>query len=316
MKLQRVEHVELGERMSVDELMRAYARAGVLGAGALGKACNILEEMVRSRATLFLGIAGCVVAGGMRRVITELIRMGAVSAVVTNGASVVHDVIEALGGEHYAGSFCAGDAELHERGIGRMGNVYTKVESFTAFEDYMQGLLGSMSEQQRSNLSIRELLSEIGASLQDRHSFLRAAHEMKVPVFSPAITDSMVGLQLFFFSQNNSLVLNAVKDMREMAQLVIEAERVGALFLGGGVPKHYILGACLLRGGIDYGIQITLDREEAGSLSGARLEEGISWGKTAKHARVVSVTGDVTLVLPLLVASLRERMREWSEGTG
>ncbi len=316
MRLRRVEHVSAEECRSVDGLMRAYARAGVLGAGALGEACNILEEMVRERARVFLGIAGCIVAGGMRRVVTELIRMGAVGAVVTNGASVVHDVVEALGGEHYAGSFCAADAELHERGIGRMGNVYTKMESFTAFEDYMQGLLAGMSEQQRSNLSVRELLSEIGASLKDRHSFLRAAHEKGVPVFSPAITDSMVGLQLFFFSQNNTLVLNAVKDMREMAQLVIEAERVGALFLGGGVPKHYILGACLLRGGIDYGIQITLDREDAGSLSGAKLEEGVSWGKTARHARVVSVTGDVTMVLPLLVASLRERMKEWREGTG
>ncbi len=315
MRLRRVEHVELTGGMRVDELMRSYARAGVLGAGALGKACDILEEMVTGDATVFLGIAGCVVAGGMRRVLTELIRMGAVDAVVTNGASVVHDVIEALGGEHYAGSFRAGDAELHEQGIGRMGNVYTKMESFTAFEDYMQELLRGMSEQQRSNLSIRELLSEIGASLEDRNSFLRAAHEMEVPVFSPAITDSMLGLQLFFFSQTGTLVLNAVKDMREMAQLVIEAERVGALLLGGGVPKHYILGACLLRGGIDYGIQVTLDREEAGSLSGAKLEEGISWGKTARHARVVSVTGDVTLVLPLLVASLMERMR-WREGTG
>ena len=306
--MRRVEQIKLRRRMSVDELMREYGRAGVLGAGALGKACDILEEMIRARATVFLGLAGPLVAAGMRGAITELIRMGAVSAVVTNGANVVHDVIEAIGGAHYVGSFGESDAELHSAEIGRIGNVYTRVKDFVAFEDFARELLSEIEEDRRRNLSIRELLTEIGKRLADEGSFLRAAFERRVPVFSPAVVDSMLGLQLFFFAERHRLVLNAVRDMKELAQLVFDAKEVGALFLGGGVPKHYILGANLLRGGIDYGVQVTLDREEAGSLSGAKLEEGISWGKTKAEGRVVSVVGDVTIILPLLVASLKERL--------
>jgi len=306
--MRKVEQIEVTSRMSVDELVRQYREAGVLGAGALAKACDILEEMVKARATIFLGLAGPLVAAGLRKVIAELIRMGAVSAVVTNGANVVHDVLEAIGGAHYVGSFRSDDAELHSAEIGRIGNVYTKVKDFVAFEDYVQELLSGIDEERRSNLSIRELLSEIGRSIEDEDSFLRAAYECNVPIFSPAVVDSMLGLQLFFFAERNRIVLNAVKDMKELAQLVFEAREVGAIFLGGGVPKHYILGANLLRGGIDYGIQITLDREEAGSLSGAKLEEGISWGKTKEKGRVVTVVGDVTMVFPIMVASLKERL--------
>lgn len=308
MGMRKVRQIEVTSGMSVDELMRQYSEAGVLGAGALGRACDILEEMVRARATIFLGLAGPLVAAGMRNIVTELIKMGAVSAIVTNGANVVHDVLEAIGGAHYVGSFRSDDAQLHREELGRIGNVYTRVKDFVAFEDYVQELLSGIPEERRKNLSIRELLSEIGKSISDERSFLRAAYERRIPVFSPAVVDSMLGLQLFFFAERNRIVLNAVKDMKELAQMVFDASEVGALFLGGGVPKHYILGANLLRGGIDYGIQITMDREESGSLSGAKLEEGISWGKTREEGKVVTVVGDVTIIFPLLVASLKERL--------
>ncbi len=54
---------------------------------------------------------------------------------------------------------------------------------------------------------------------------------------------------------------------------------------------------------------MTLDREEAGSLSGARLEEGISWGKARHESRIVSVVGDVTILFPIMIASIKERFK-------
>jgi deoxyhypusine synthase len=100
-----------------------------------------------------------------------------------------------------------------------------------------------------------------------------------------------------------------VKDVKELTDIVFTAKKSGAIILGGGVPKHYILNANLLRKGIDYGIQITMDREEAGSLSGAKLEEGVSWGKAKARSRIVSCVGDVTVLFPLLVASVKERLK-------
>jgi len=307
--MKRVDQVKLEKGMSVDQLVREYQKASVLGAGKLARACSLLEEMVQAKATLLLGLSGPLTASGMRGVISELVRMDAVSAIVTSGANVVHDVIESLGGYHCAGDFRAQDRRLREEGLGRIGNVYARNEDFTSFEDFIQGMLKELPPGRLNNLSPRELISEVAGRLEDESSFLRAAYRRGVPVFSPGISDSMLGLQLFFFSQSNSISLNVLKDMGELSTMVLSSPRVGGLFLGGGLPKHYIMGANLLREGIDYGIQITLDREEGGSLSGAKLEEGISWGKAGKEAKLVTVTGDSTIIFPLMVASLMERLK-------
>ena len=55
-------------------------------------------------------------------------------------------------------------------------------------------------------------------------------------------------------------------------------------------------------------VQITLDRPEGGSLSGAPLEEGISWQKVQTEANYESVIGDATILFPILVLSALNEM--------
>lgn len=307
--MKRVREIRLRDNMKVAELLGEYRRAGALGAGSLAEAQRVLEDMLRGDVTIFLGLSGPLTASGLRPVLSDLIKRKRVQAVVTSGANVVHDMIEAFGGRHYSGRFDADDKELRKKKLGRIGNVYVELKAFEVFERRCQGIFNGIDAEKRGDLSIRELLWEIGSSLEDEHSFLRAAYEHGVHVFSPALVDSMLGLQLFFYSQENRIVLNAVKDMREIAELVFEARKTGAIILGGGVSKHYILGVNTLRDGIDYGIQITMDREEAGSLSGAKLEEAISWGKAGEKAELVSLVGDATVLFPLLLAGVREKIK-------
>lgn len=288
----------------------AQAKNAGFGLGKLGEASAVIEEMIEEDATIFLGLSGPLVPGGMRNIITELIRNDCISVIVTNGANLVHDLILSFGGRHYYllsendNSCAISDAELYNKGFGRIGNILIKNKEFVKFEKEIQRILFDINEKTRENLSIRELISEIGKRAKDKDSLIRAAYEKKVPIFSPGIVDSMLGLQLWFFSQENKLVLNAIKDMKELSDTVFSSKKTGAIILGGGVPKHYILGANLLRGGIDYGVQITLDREEGGALSGAKLEEGISWGKVKKKSKLATITGDATLIFPLLAMKM------------
>jgi len=55
---------------------------------------------------------------------------------------------------------------------------------------------------------------------------------------------------------------------------------------------------------LDYAVQITMDRPEAGGVSGAKLEEAKSWKKVAVEAEVVDLVCDATIALPIIVASL------------
>lgn len=81
----------------------------------------------------------------------------------------------------------------------------------------------------------------------------------------------MLGLQLWMYTQDNRVCLDAVRDMHSLSDLVFSSERIGAVILGRGLPKHYTLASTILRGGVDAAVQITMDRSETGSLSGAPL---------------------------------------------
>jgi deoxyhypusine synthase len=118
----------------------------------------------------------------------------------------------------------------------------------------------------------------------------------------------MLGLQLWMYTQENDLVLDAVGDMHELSDKVYASKKVAPVMLGGGLPKHYALASNLLKGGVDAAIQVTMDRSESGSLSGAPLEEAKSWSKAKCGSNLVTVIGDATIIFPLMVAGAWEIM--------
>jgi deoxyhypusine synthase len=136
-----------------------------------------------------------------------------------------------------------------------------------------------------------------------------------VPIFCPAIADSMIGLHAWIYKQTNELRVDAFDDMKELIDIFCEAPRTGAVILGGGVPKNFIFQTALIappreqgQEGFDYAIQITTDTPENGSLSGATLEEAKSWGKVGDKAKAVTVYCDATIALPIIMAAVRERI--------
>ena len=83
---------------------------------------------------------------------------------------------------------------------------------------------------------------------------------------------------------------------------------MAAEYLGHGT----VVCDCLKKG-IDYAVVVTIDRPETGGLSGSTLEETVSWGKMKGDADHVMVIGDGTVVFPLMVASVIERLGEGFE---
>ena len=88
-----------------------------------------------------------------------------------------------------------------------------------------------------------------------------------------------------------------------------ESSEIGGIFLGGGVPKHYTMASTLLKGGLDAAIQITMDRPETGSLSGAPLEEAKSWSKAKCGSNLANVVGDATIIFPLIFAAALDKIQ-------
>ena len=303
----KINHMKIDPGMTTLQLIEQMGKSGVLGAGRMYRATELLAEVISDEeTTVFLSIAGPMVPGGLRKIIRDLIADGHVDVVITSGANLTHDLLETFGGSHYR-EHDETDEELCQMGMGRIGDVYTKAQDFEVFEKKISTLLEEIA-QKNNQLNIREFITEIGNSIQDPESIICTAAEKNVPIYAPGLIDSMLGLQLWMFTQENQLTLDAPGDMHELSDIVYSSKKVATVILGGGLPKHYALASNILTGGVDAAIQVTLDRSEAGSLGGAPLEEAKSWAKAKCGSKLVTVIGDATIIFPLMVAGAREKL--------
>ena len=325
-----VAHAEARAGMTVGDLAAEYGSAG-FGAGALHEAVDIYTEMLGDGVTNFVGLAGAMVPAGMRRVVADLVRDGHVDALVTTGANLTHDTIEAIGGHHHHGEEPpdaerrAHDEQLREEGVDRIYDVYLPQEHFTAFESHLRSeVFPTLAEE--GVVSIQRLTEELGRANAEVNAagggadgeavdadpgLAAAAYEADVPVYCPAVQDSVLGLQAWMYGQTSDFSLDALADMDRLTDQAYHAGEAGALVVGGGVPKNFVLQTMLVSpDAYDYAVQLTMDPPQTGGLSGATLDEARSWGKLERAARNVSVYADATITLPLLVAAARERAGE------
>jgi len=292
--------------MTVSELVRAMEKAGAYNGGALAKAADIYERMLTDETTTkFFGLAGAMVPAGMGGIVSDLIRDGHINVLVSTGANLTHDIIEAIGCHHFHGTAFCDDIELRHDEINRIYDIYLPNEAFETFEAFMQETFSDLEPESR--ISISGLLRHIG--LHTKSGILHTAAKKEIPVYCPAVQDSMIGLQYWLFSQTNKVTVDAFADMPSLLDLCFTTKKAGALLVGGGVPKNFILQSMLMTpNGFNYAIQLTGDRPDLGGLSGATLDEARSWGKITEEAQAVTVYGDATITLPLLVAAVMERM--------
>ncbi|MGQ9461236.1 MAG: deoxyhypusine synthase [Candidatus Bathyarchaeaceae archaeon] len=307
--MRHVKQMQLRQGLTVNELVAEMRECGVLGAGKIANATELVSEMFGDPDyTVFLTMAGPLVPGGLRRIISDLINEEYVNVVVTTGANMVHDMVEALGHKHLVGTFLAEDTNLKARNIGRIGDIYIEQKAFKDLEKWMYRILENIPEEKRERISTAELLFELGRQIQDPESILATAAKKDVPIISPGFVDSIAGFHLWVFGQDKKMGINPLLDVNKLMDKVFEAKKAGVIILGGGYPKHFALFANTFREGVDCAIQITMDRPEPGGLSGAPLEEAISWGKIKPGGKAVTVICDVTIAFPLIVAAALENL--------
>jgi deoxyhypusine synthase len=310
-----VKHIKINGALTVDRLMRQFKGSGSFGAGRLARACNIYEKMVRDKeCTMFLALSGAVVPAGMRALVTELIRARLIGVVVSTGASMVHDVIEAFNGHHYKGSWVADDDELYKYHIFRIYDIFVPEEDYVRLDYQLAEIYREIAaERKGESLSSNEFAWEIGKRLKDPNSILRAAYEENVPIFIPAVRDSEFGyIHLLHASQKNQkdiLEVAAFKDVPLICDICGKSPKNGMIVIGGGVPRNTVQSAAIAaKKGMDYAVVITMDRPETGGLSGSTLKETVSWGKVKGEADKVMVIGDALIIFPIIVASVVERL--------
>jgi deoxyhypusine synthase len=310
-----VKHIKINGTLTVNQLIQQFQGSGSFGAGRLARACNIYEKMLRDKdCTVFLALSGALVPAGMRTLITDLIRERLVDVIVSTGASMVHDTIEALNGHHYKGSWTADDRELYRYHIFRIYDVFVPEEDYVKLDYQISEMYQEIAcERNGGSLSSNEFAWELGKRLKDPNSILRAAYEENVPIFIPAVRDSEFGyVHMLHASQENQkhvLEVDAFKDVPLICDICGKSPKNGMIVIGGGVPRNTVQSAAIAANkGMDYAVVITMDRPETGGLSGSTLRESMSWGKVRGDADKIMVIGDALVMFPLIVASVVERL--------
>lgn len=214
-------------------------------------------------------------------------------------------------GETYLGSFSASGAALRAKGMNRIGNLYVPNDNYCHFEDWVMPILDKMLEEQEASKNDEEpinwtpskIIARLGKEINDERSVYYWAYKNDIPVFCPALTDGSLGDMLYFHTFKASpkqLRVDIVEDIRKINTIAVRAKRTGMIILGGGIVKHHIANANLMRNGAESAVYINTGQEFDGSDAGARPDEAVSWGKIKADAASVKVRWGKPITYPLV----------------
>ena len=307
--------------------------AGILmkmeGAGFQGRtladAHNLWLEMLADNGTIFMGLSGALVAAGMRRLISYLIKNHYVDVVVSTGANLFHDLHETLGRYHFQAHPTMTDAELESAQISRMWDLLASDEEYREAKEWIGGFTNQLD--QTRSYSPREFLHLLGrelAEIASEDGVLTSAYKARVPIFCPAIADSglAVGIAGGRFEKKNNFMFDVIQDVLDMMNVMAHARISGIINLGGGTTKSFIQQATLSsflqkehHHGHKYAIQISTDAPHPGGRSNAvSFDEGLVYGKLARGAHTAYVPCDATIALPILITSLSQTAAKYMKG--
>ncbi len=291
------------------------------------RAARLFQTMIDQGDTLWLGIAGAGIAGGMGGMVSSLIEAGFVDVICSTGAQVYHDLHFAFDLPVKAISPHWDDDRLRKQGDTRIYDIGIREKETLEAQD---ALIRRFVKETHESLSLQGLSSwefnfQLGlwtaanAPYPER-SFTAVAARLEVPLFWDSLSNHSIAMNLVCTDQEGFPVhLSAQKDLLHAAAIAHASRRTGFLELGGGGPKNFIqqtgpflsqiLGVAYE--GAHRGIQVGTAVEREGSLSGCTFGEAVTWGKYRRcdEKQLVQVWGEYSVIFPILAAHVLETCR-------
>lgn len=320
----KIKGYDFNQGVDLQALLKSYLTTG-FQASSLGLAVQEINNMIEKRlepieaneenesdassnkpaCTIFLGYTSNLISSGVRESIRYLVQHKMVDVIVTTAGGIEEDFIKCLA-HTYLGDFSLSGKDLRQKGINRIGNLLVPNDNYCKFENWLMPILDQMVLEQKTegtHWTPSKMIHRLGKEINNPESVYYWAYKNDIPVYSPALTDGSMGDMIYFHSfKNPGLVLDIVEDIRRMNGHAVFAKMTGMIILGGGLVKHHIANANLMRNGADFSVFVNTGQEFDGSDSGARPDEAVSWGKIRADAKPVKVYADASLVFPLIVA--------------
>jgi deoxyhypusine synthase len=288
------------------------------------RGAKLFKTMIDEGDTIWLGIAGAGIAGGMGGMVISLLNAGYIDVICSTGAQVYHDL-------HFAFDLPVksinpswddnllrkhGDTRIYDIGIRETETLVAQDEIIRRFVKENYHLL---KERPLSSWEINHQLGLWAAqnAKYPERSFTIAAAKAGVPIFWDSLGNHSITMNLVRTDREGlPLTLSAQKDVFDSAAIAYSSGGTSFVELGGGGPKNFIqqTGPTIHQildvdfEGAERGLQISTAIEREGSLSSCTFGEAVTWGKyrTADENKLVQIWAEYSLVFPLLSAYVIE----------
>ncbi len=295
-------------------------------------------QLLNDGGKMFVTLAGAMSTAELGLSLAELIRTDKVHGISCTGANLEEDIFNLVAHTHYKRvpgyrSLTPKDEfELYEKGMNRVTDTCIPEEE--AIRRIEHQLLKQWQKAEHENKRyfpyeylyqlIREKSLEAYYEIDPKDSWLLAACEKNLPIFTPGWEDSttaniFVAHVIAGDLKRFDTVKSGAEQMAALATWYLEVSKnhpIGFFQIGGGIAGDFPICVvpmirqdlrqdCRLWG---YFCQISDSTTSFGSYSGATPSEKISWGKLSQETPSFIIESDATIVAPLIFQYIVDEM--------
>ncbi|MFA6916245.1 MAG: deoxyhypusine synthase family protein [Parachlamydiales bacterium] len=283
---------------------------------------------LKNKGKMFLAMAGAMSTAEIGISLAEMIRQDKVHAICCTGANLEEDIFNLLAHHHYLrvphyrSLSKQEELELHDRGMNRVTD--TCIPEDTAIRKIEKEILQLWKNADREKTSyfpyeyMYQLLDlpsiKQSYEIDPKNSWLIAAKEKNLPIFTPGWEDSTLGNIIVSHViskdlQNTHIVKSGLEQMAFLIEWYKnQSHPIGFFQIGGGIAGDFpICVVPLLRQDLNenvplwaYFCQISDSTTSFGSYSGAVPNEKITWGKLSIDTPSFIIESDASIVAPLI----------------
>lgn len=295
------------------------------------EAAKAYRSLIAKRGRVLLAMGGAMSTAELGKSLSKMIRQDKVHAVSATAANLEEDIFNLIAHNDYeviSNYRCqkpADEVALREKGYNRVTDTCIPEAVIALIEKEIVTRWSDAADRGESYFFYEYIYQLIEDGFLDdkmqvprENSWVVAAFDKKIPIFTPAFEDSTLG-NIF----TAHVVCGAIKDHSPVKPGTMQFERLiewykhnsaehptGFFQIGGGVSADFAICVvpCILqdlRQQCDlwsYFCQISDSVTSYGSYSGAPPNEKISWFKLNEDAPAFSINSDATIVAPLIFA--------------
>ena len=295
-------------------------------------AARAYREHLEQGGSMMVTLAGAMSTAELGRSLAEMIRQDKVHAITCTGANLEEDVFNLVAHNDYKrvpnwrNLSPQDEQDLHDHGFNRVTDTCIPEETAMRRIETIINRYWKESDQKGEILSPHQFFWKVLKDPETQKSFqvplknswLYAAMEKNLPIFTPGWEDSTLGNMYAAANIDGRIkkvetVEHGIRVMIRLAQWYSEVSvrsAIGFFQVGGGIAGDFpICVVPMLHQDLErevpkwgYFCQISDSTTSYGSYSGAGPSEKITWGKLSMDTPMFVIEADATIVAPLMFA--------------